>query len=445
MKALVFAGTTEGREASLLLAHRGIDVTAFTATDYGHEVLDGASDGLEKLTIESGRLTEDQIRALLMGKAPDTLVIDATHPYAAQVTANIRRACTDAQKRYIRIVRKSTFKGADDSEAEAASGADGYSGVTVLADAQAVCEWANREENLKKKILLTTGSKDLRIYTEIDSYRDRVWPRILPDMDSLRVATELGYKKSNIICMQGPFSTEMNIAMIKSVGAQVLVTKDTGKTGGFDSKLEAALSAGIEAVVIGRPADEEARQADSEGMTLEELGRYIDENFPSPGEIRNLEESARMADFPRFPLFMSLSGKTVTVVGAGKIASRRIKVLIEYGARIRVIAPQICEEIRTLSGSLEIIERDYERGDVSGSFMVIAATDRRGVNQKVGSEAKAEGIHVSVADSREECSFYFPAVIRKGSISIGLVSDGSDHAAAARTAGELREYLQVNK
>ena len=432
MKALVFAGTTEGREAALMLARTGISVTAFTATDYGHEVLDGAADGLQNLAVESGRLSEEQIRELLMGEAPDTLVIDATHPYAAQVTANIRRACVDAQKRYIRIVRKSTFAGEP-------------AGVTVLADAQAVTQWANREENIKKKILLTTGSKDLMIYTAIDSYRDRVWPRILPDMDSLRIATELGYKKSNIICMQGPFSTEMNIAMIKSVGAQVLVTKDTGATGGFDSKLEAALSSGIEAVVIGRPSDQEARQADSEGMSLEELQRHIDENFPSLRENSSSDELARMADFPRFPLFVSLSGKTVTVIGAGKIASRRIKVLLEYGARIRVIAPQICEEIRALSGSLEIIEREYEGGDVSGSFMVIAATDSREVNQKAGADAKAEGINVSVADSREECSFYFPAVIRKGSISIGLVSDGSDHAAAARTAGELREYLQANQ
>ena len=432
MKALVFAGTTEGREAALMLARRGISVMAFTATDYGHEVLDGAADGLQNLAVESGRLSEEQIRELLLGEASDTLVIDATHPYAAQVTANIRRACMDAQKRYIRIVRKSTFAGEP-------------AGVTVLADAQALCEWANREENIKKKILLTTGSKDLRIYTEIESYRDRVWPRILPDMDSLRIATELGYKKSNIICMQGPFSTEMNIAMIKSVGADVLVTKDTGATGGFDSKLEAALSAGIEAVVIGRPSDQEARQADSEGMSLEELQRHIDENFPSLRENSSSDELARMADFPRFPLFMSLSGQTVTVVGAGKIASRRIKVLLEYGARIRVIAPQICAEIRALPGFLEIIEREYERRDVSGSFMVIAATDSREVNQKAGADAKAEGIHVSVADSREECSFYFPAVIRKGGISIGLVSDGSDHAAAARTAGELREYLQANK
>ena len=432
MKALVFAGTTEGREAALMLARTGISVTAFTATDYGHEVLDGAADGLQNLTVESGRLSEEQIRELLLGEAPDTLVVDATHPYAAQVTANIRRACMDAQKSYIRIVRKSTFAGEP-------------AGVTVLADAHAVTQWANREENIKKKILLTTGSKDLRIYTEIESYRDRVWLRILPDMDSLRIATELGYKKSNIICMQGPFSTEMNIAMIKSVGADVLVTKDTGATGGFDSKLEAALSSGIEAVVIGRPSDQEARQADSEGMSLEELQRHIDENFPSLRENSSSDELARMADFPRFPLFVSLSGKTVTVIGAGKIASRRIKVLLEYGARIRVIAPQICEEIRALSGSLEIIEREYEGGDVSGSFMVIAATDSREVNQKAGADAKAEGINVSVADSREECSFYFPAVIRKGSISIGLVSDGSDHAAAARTAGELREYLQANQ
>ena len=82
MKALVFAGTTEGREAALMLARTGISVTAFTATDYGHEVLDGAADGLQNLTVESGRLSEEQIRELLLGEAPDTLVIDATHPPA---------------------------------------------------------------------------------------------------------------------------------------------------------------------------------------------------------------------------------------------------------------------------------------------------------------------------------------------------------------------------
>lgn len=166
----------------------------------------------------------------------------------------------------------------------------------------------------------------------------------------------------------------------------MLVTKDTGETGGFDSKLEAAPSSGIEAVVIGRPSDQEAMQADSQGMSIEELQGYIYEKFPSLRENSSSDELARMADFPRFPLFVSLSGKTVTVVGAGKIASRRIKVLQVRGED-RAIAPQTMRGNKSALRALWRSSREYEGGDVSGSFMVIAATDSR-VNQKAGADAK---------------------------------------------------------
>ncbi|WP_028828768.1 precorrin-6A reductase [Proteocatella sphenisci] len=428
MKAFVFAGTTEGREAAVFLAQRGIDTRAFTATDYGLEVLSGAARGLDNIVIESGRLSEDEISSMLLECKDAKIVIDATHPYATQVTQNIRKACMDTDTRYIRVLRKSTFTETSSEEFGAESGF--HEGITVLSDAQAVCDWANLEENTGKKILLTTGSKDLKIYSQIKNYSERVYPRILSDLDSLANAIELGYKKSNIICMQGPFSVEMNMALIEATGANVLVTKDTGAAGGFDSKLEAAALKGIEALVIGRPADENGNAAESEGLSPEEFRNYIDEHFPL---------------FPHFPMFVSLAGKKVTVVGAGKIGARRIKVLVEYGASIRVIAPGICDEIRALvNENLEIIGREYRSGDLEGSFMVIAATDKREVNKMIGNDAKKIGAQVSVADSREECSFYFPAVIRNGSISIGLVSDGRDHAAAAKTARELREYFKVN-
>lgn len=429
MKAFVFAGTTEGREAAVFLAQRGIDTRAFTATAYGQEVLCGAAKGWDNIVIESGRLSEDQISSMLVECKDAKIVIDATHPYATQVTQNIRKACMDTDTHYIRVLRKSTFTETLSEEFFSESGC--HEGIIVLADAQAVCDWANLEENTVKKILLTTGSKDLEIYSQIKNYRERVYPRILSDLDSLANAVELGYKKSNIICMQGPFSVEMNMALIEATGANVLVTKDTGAAGGFDSKLEASAIKGIEALVIGRPADENGNIADPEGLSPEEFRNYIDEHFPF---------------FPYFPIFVSLAGKKVTVVGGGKIAARRIGVLVQYGAYIRVVAPSICEEIRELDkGSLEIIERYYQSKDLEGSFMVIAATDKREVNKMIGSDAKAIGAQVSVADSREECSFYFPAVVRNENMSMGLVSDGTDHKGAAKAARELREYFNSDK
>lgn len=474
MEAIVFAGTTEGRAVIKALLGRKIRTTACIATDYGKEILEYEDSGSEDLILNTGRLTPEQMKALIASKTGLNLVIDATHPYAVDVTANIKKACKETGTIYIRIHRKSTLS--DDSGNNIPEAAVSLrhkdARIELAENVDDVISWANKEENLLKKILLTTGSKDLRSYTGIINYKERVYPRLLPDMDSLRNASELGYKKANIICMQGPFSTDMNQALIEATGAQALVTKDTGKTGGFNQKLEAAEIMGIVMLIIKRPPDEASGPAEKPSMSAAEFETFLEnwelQNLSGTGSekaqaqaitaqaqsaVSTNENDVETDDqsksgpgiYPKFPLFIDLKGKKVTIIGAGKIAQRRIETWLTYGADIRVIAPEQTERIRELAqgGRLRIIARTYCSGDLKGSVLAVTATDSRDINHQVYEEAKKLAVPISVADEKNECSFYFPAVMQKGNISIGLVSDGSDHAGTARTAAKLRTCLDI--
>ena len=228
MSVLLFGGTAEGHNLACRLARAGCRVTCCVATDYGRELLEPTPG----LTVLTGRMDQNAMEAE-MAKGYDC-VVDATHPYAAQVSENIRAAAKAVGLPYERLLRPREEAGDVlwvDSPAEAAQ---------MLAD-------------LPGNILLTTGSKDLALFAE---YRDRTWVRVLPSLDSLRSALELGYPASHIICMQGPFSRQMNVATLVSMDGKILVTKDTGKAGGFGEKAEAAREAGARLLVIRRPVQE---------------------------------------------------------------------------------------------------------------------------------------------------------------------------------------------
>ena len=104
-------------------------------------------------------------------------------------------------------------------------------------------------------ILLTTGSKELKAYSQIKDFAERVYARVLPLEDSLVLCREAGVKAAHILAMQGPFSEEMNTAMLRAIGAKWLVTKDGGAAGGFAEKAAAAAKTGVRLLVIGRPAE----------------------------------------------------------------------------------------------------------------------------------------------------------------------------------------------
>jgi len=127
------------------------------------------------------------------------------------------------------------------------------------------------------------------------------------------------------------------------------------------------------------------------------------------------------------------------IVGGGAIAARRAAVLGEFGAAVTVIAPEWKGGVR----NIDWVPRVYVPGDLAGAFLAVAATDDREVNRSVGEEARKLGIPVSVADRREECTFFFPAVCEHRGVTVGLVShSGGDHRRAAEAASAVRKALE---
>ena len=229
-KLCVFAGTTEGRELVELLEGQPVAVTACVATEYGETLLTAR----ENLTISAGRLRREEMEALLRREGFD-LVVDATHPYAKEVTEHIAGACQAAETDYLRLLREEQGLPAGALWAPDAAGA-----AALLAD---------RPGN----ILLTTGSKELGRFASIPGFAQRTYARVLPMEASLRACEAAGLSPAHILAMQGPFSREMNLAMLRAVSAAWLVTKEGGAAGGFQEKAEAAAEAGAGLVVIGRP------------------------------------------------------------------------------------------------------------------------------------------------------------------------------------------------
>ena len=232
-KVLVFGGTSETRTLLNALIELRCAVTVCVASEYGKTLLAEAGP---ILTVLVGRLDAGQIEALIIdGGYP--LIVDATHPYATEVTKNIQSAVSKTGVSYFRLVRESSD----------------LNGAAVVSSAAQAAEYLKA---VTGNVLLTTGSKDLAAYTVIPDYAERLYPRVLPAADSIEACLGLGFSASHIIAVQGPFSKELNIALMRHFDIKTLVTKDGGKRGGFPEKLEAARTFGAELVVIGRPNED---------------------------------------------------------------------------------------------------------------------------------------------------------------------------------------------
>ena len=241
MRIVIFSGTTEGRLLSRLLAEKGADVTVCVATEYGCEE-QGEAPGITVLT---GRKTVEEMVELLRGS---DLCVDATHPYAVEVTKSVRRACGEAGVPCRRLLRDRSA----DTDA------------LLVDSAEAAAELlADREGN----ILLATGMKELPAFAGISPAR--LYPRVLPTGESIAACERAGIPHRNIIAMQGPFSVELNEALIRQFRIAYLVTKDGGKAGGFAEKVQAAEHTGVELVLIRRPEET--------GETFEEVVKSCEE------------------------------------------------------------------------------------------------------------------------------------------------------------------------
>lgn len=243
-KMLIFGGTTEGRKLLELCAKYAIPAVYCVATEDGAR----AVESLPNINIRVGRLNAAKM-AELMEQLKFTLAIDATHPYAQEASNNIAAACAQTNTKLVRIYRESAKE----------PGCIYFSSISDL------LLWLEAQ---KGNIFVSTGSSLAAAFTKLTNYQERIWLRILPSLNSLKMCLALGYRPQRLICMQGPFSEELNHAMFQNADARILVTKDSGAPGGIFEKLRAARNLGVVTAVLSKP--EEAG-----GVSLEEASKII--------------------------------------------------------------------------------------------------------------------------------------------------------------------------
>lgn len=280
-KILIYAGTTEGRELAQELAKERIYCDISVATEYGRQIMD--EEASPYICILQGRMTAEQMHQKCESEQY-LAVVDATHPYATEVSANIRESLRGLDIPYFRLGRESI-----PAEKETDHVPDSSRKMTKYFQNTAACVEALKET--EGMIFLTTGSKELSVFCQEEAIRKRLIVRVLPGMESLQECVRNGLEGRQIIAMQGPFSREMNLAMIRQYHASVLVTKESGKTGGEDTKLAAAREAQIPSYIILRP-DEKTLVMDRSEV-LEQIRRLEEVACPSHQKTQEGQEQQR--------------------------------------------------------------------------------------------------------------------------------------------------------
>lgn len=242
MKILIFSGTADGRRLSYDLASMGHEVTVSVASCTGKAFEEQAHPEIRTVC---GRKTAAEMTALMEG---NDLIIDATHPYAAEASREIRLAEGEAAKKLLCLKRPESVAP--------------YGTVKVRSAEEAAEYLSGREGN----ILLTTGSKELAAFEKLS--RDRLYVRILPTVPAIQAAEAVGIDSRHIIAMTGPFSRTFNEFLIRAFKISWLVTKDGGPEGGFYEKAAACENCEIPMVLITRPED-------GEGLFYEELLKEV--------------------------------------------------------------------------------------------------------------------------------------------------------------------------
>ena len=269
-KIWIFGGTTEGRLLAEYCSREKIEAWVSVASEYGEELLQEelmesgnaenpdlnhntclAKKSLKNVQASSvikvlrGRMDRYQMEEFIRNQGIH-LVIDATHPHARLVSEEIQEACGRTGVRLERCLR---------TEGEQNKARD-------WVEVDSIQEAVSFLSSVSGVIFATTGSKELEALCQIPDYQKRVYARVLPTSNVLKKCEKLGITGSHLIAMQGPFSTEMNTLFLRQTKAEWLLTKDSGRAGGFQEKVEAARENGTRVVVIRRPEED--------GISLEE-------------------------------------------------------------------------------------------------------------------------------------------------------------------------------
>ena len=422
-RVLIIGGTTEGRRLASKFAD-GIEVHMTVATDYALHLL-----GKEKergVHLYPGRLNAQELLDLAQ-KIQPACIIDSTHPYAREVSQNAMKVAASMEIPFYRVIRKKLGNGEM---------------IRVHSTAEAVEYLKNTSGN----ILLTCGSKEMGCFTSLSAYQDRIFARILPSQEVLKKCIELGFAASHLTLMQGPFTKEFNKAHLQMVNARYLVTKDSGKEGGIEEKLQAAEELGIPVVLIDRGEEDGYEEAE----LLELLRNQYGWEHSVVSEERNLPEFSESQELwegtnrNHFPLFFDIRDKRIKVFGGGGVAHRRLSALMAFTCKLEVITPECCAGIQAMadSGKIHLIQRKYSTGDCHGADYVLAATDDEEVNNQIWMECKTAGIPVNAAHQKEKSDFYFPGILLKGKLTAGIIAGGRDHKLAKEAVIAIRRVLE---
>lgn len=147
-----------------------------------------------------------------------------------------------------------------------------------------------------------------------------------------------------------------------------------------------------------------------------------------------------------FPFFVSIENRQILVAGGGKIACRRIRTLLAFGACITVVSPVLCEELEQLAGEekITVIRRKAGKEEWKDLFLFLACTDDPEENHRLCQQARAAGVPVNNCSEKEDCDFYFPSVIRDEELVIGINAGGSDHGKVKKVRRQIEGCLGVS-
>lgn len=144
-----------------------------------------------------------------------------------------------------------------------------------------------------------------------------------------------------------------------------------------------------------------------------------------------------------FPFFTDIEGQRCLIVGGGRVAARKAEKLLPFGVSITVCAPEICQEIRDIKG-IDLYEKMFSNELLDGADIVIAATDNAELNHSISALCRERKIPVNVVDDKDYCSFIFPALINRGSMTIGITTGGASPLAARKTRELIEQVLPEN-
>ena len=236
---LIFAGTSDARAYVLTLANSGEKLIVCTATAYGASLYPPHKNILR---VYGHPMEAEEMETIVRENAIE-VIVDATHPYAVNVSANIRKV-SDKTGIPIEVFQRQSDLSENILEQ-----------VTMVESYE---EASNALLHTKGSILLTIGSNHIETFTSI-ALLERLIVRVLPTSNAIEKCIGLGLQPKQIIAMQGPFSVEMNSVIYRDYDIQQMVTKDSGKPGGVIEKIQPALDAGIQVFLIERPAHQMGR------------------------------------------------------------------------------------------------------------------------------------------------------------------------------------------